>query len=126
MRRDVAQAQERRCELSHRRADLAEGQLGWSHGHLSREHPFGTMIYTNSCLHCMTVALAQSGEGLGAMWGRETAEQSFTEAAFRTLEVHELEHDRGTSITSAGRSPGAGSRTFVARYRAYPRSRPQW
>jgi hypothetical protein len=27
MRRDVAQAQERRCELGHRRADLAEGQL---------------------------------------------------------------------------------------------------
>ncbi|MCU0274803.1 MAG: hypothetical protein MUE34_16375 [Acidimicrobiales bacterium] len=41
----------------------------------------------------MTVSLAQGGEGLGAMWGRETAERMLREAGFVTVEVHELEHD---------------------------------
>jgi 2-polyprenyl-3-methyl-5-hydroxy-6-metoxy-1,4-benzoquinol methylase len=72
---------------------LAQDIKGSSHVHLNREHPFGTMIYTISCLHCMTVSLAQGGDGLGAMWGRETAERYFTEAGCRTVEVHELEHD---------------------------------
>jgi 2-polyprenyl-3-methyl-5-hydroxy-6-metoxy-1,4-benzoquinol methylase len=72
---------------------LAQDIKGSSHVHLNPEHPFGTMIYTISCMHCMTVSLAQGGEGLGAMWGRETAERYFTEAGFRTVEVHELEHD---------------------------------
>ena len=34
-------------------------------------HPIGTLLYTISCMHCMTVSLAQGGEGLGAMWGEE-------------------------------------------------------
>jgi SAM-dependent methyltransferase len=72
---------------------LAQDIKGSSHVHLNREHPFGAMIYTISCMHCMTVSLAQGGEGLGAMWGRETAERYFAEAGFRTVEVHELEHD---------------------------------
>jgi hypothetical protein len=44
-------------------------------------------------MHCMTVSLAQGGDGLGAMWGRETAERFFVEAGFSTVEVHELSHD---------------------------------
>jgi SAM-dependent methyltransferase len=72
---------------------LAQDIKGSSHVHLNREHPFGAMIYTISCMHCMTVSLAQGGEGLGAMWGRETAEHYFADAGFRTVEVHELEHD---------------------------------
>ena len=35
------------------------------------EHPLGPLLYTISCMHCMTVSLAQGGEGLGAMWGEE-------------------------------------------------------
>ena len=31
------------------------------------DHPLGTLLYTISCMHCMTVSLAQNGEGLGAM-----------------------------------------------------------
>jgi winged helix-turn-helix protein/methyltransferase family protein len=36
--------------------------------HNNINHPVGTFLYTASCLHCMTVSLAQNGEGLGAMW----------------------------------------------------------
>jgi SAM-dependent methyltransferase len=72
---------------------LAQDIKGSSHLHLNREHPFGTLLYTISCMHCMTVSLAQGGEGLGAMWGREMAERYFREAGFRSVEVHELSHD---------------------------------
>ena len=72
---------------------LAQDIKGSSHVHLNREHPVGTLLYTISCLHCMTVSLAQNGEGLGAMWGREKAEELMREAGFRSIEVHELPHD---------------------------------
>ena len=72
---------------------LAQDIKGSSHVHLNREHPVGTLLYTISCMHCMTVSLAQDGEGLGAMWGREQAEELMREAGFRSIEVHELPHD---------------------------------
>jgi ubiquinone/menaquinone biosynthesis C-methylase UbiE len=72
---------------------LAQDIKGSSHHHGDRDHPLGTLLYTVSCMHCMTVSLAQNGEGLGAMWGRETAERYFHDAGFSTVEVHELEHD---------------------------------
>jgi SAM-dependent methyltransferase len=72
---------------------LAQDIKGSSHVHLNREHPVGTLLYTISCMHCMTVSLAQNGEGLGAMWGREKAEELMHEAGFGSIEVHELPHD---------------------------------
>ena len=72
---------------------LAQDIKGSSHVQLNREHPVGTLLYTISCMHCMTVSLAQNGEGLGAMWGREKAEELMREAGFRSIEVHELPHD---------------------------------
>ncbi|WP_420349052.1 class I SAM-dependent methyltransferase [Pelagibius sp.] len=72
---------------------LAQDIKGSSHHHLDRDHPLGPMLYTVSCMHCMTVSLAQGGEGLGAMWGRETAERYFAEAGFGAVETHELDHD---------------------------------
>jgi SAM-dependent methyltransferase len=59
----------------------------------NREHPVGTLLYTISCMHCMTVSLAQGGDGLGAMWGKEMAAQYFQEAGFHSVAVHELAHD---------------------------------
>lgn len=56
-------------------------------------HPIGTFLYTVSCLHCMTVSLAQGGEGLGAMWGEEKTREYLSRAGFRTVEKHELAHD---------------------------------
>jgi SAM-dependent methyltransferase len=72
---------------------LAQDIKSSSHVHLNREHPVGTLLYTISCMHCMTVSLAQNGEGLGAMWGREKAEELMRAAGFRSIEVHELPHD---------------------------------
>lgn len=72
---------------------LAQDIKGSSHHHTDREHPIGPLLYTISCMHCMTVSLAQNGEGLGAMWGREKALEYFKAAGFRAIDVHELEHD---------------------------------
>ena len=66
---------------------------GHSHHHLDVDLPLGTFMYAVSCMHCMTVSLAQGGEGLGAMWGVETAEELLREAGFATFEQHRLEHD---------------------------------
>ncbi len=55
--------------------------------------PIAPFVYTISCLHCMTVSLAQGGAGLGAAWGRELAESMFAEAGFGAVEVNTLEHD---------------------------------
>jgi 2-polyprenyl-3-methyl-5-hydroxy-6-metoxy-1,4-benzoquinol methylase len=64
-----------------------------SHVHGNADHPMGTYLYTISCMHCMTVSLAQGGMGLGAVWGRETAERMLAEAGFGEVVVNELEHD---------------------------------
>jgi 2-polyprenyl-3-methyl-5-hydroxy-6-metoxy-1,4-benzoquinol methylase len=56
-------------------------------------HPVGTFLYTISCLHCMTVSLAQGGIGLGAMWGKEKAVEMLNEAGFMQVEVKTLPHD---------------------------------
>jgi ubiquinone/menaquinone biosynthesis C-methylase UbiE len=56
-------------------------------------HPIGTFLYTISCMHCMTVSLAQGGEGLGAMWGEEKTREYLQRAGFRSMEKHELAHD---------------------------------
>lgn len=61
------------------------------HGDL--DHPIGPLLYTISCLHCMTVSLARGGAGLGAMWGRERATALFEAAGFGDVEVHTLDHD---------------------------------
>lgn len=72
---------------------LAQDIKGSSHVHLDIDHPIGPLLYTLSCMHCMTVSLAQGGQGLGAMWGREQALALFHESGFGDVEVHELDHD---------------------------------
>lgn len=57
------------------------------------DHPIGPFLYTISTMHCMTVSLAQGGEGLGAMWGEEKAREYLAEAGFRSIETHRLDHD---------------------------------
>jgi ubiquinone/menaquinone biosynthesis C-methylase UbiE len=57
------------------------------------DHPLGPALYTVSCMHCMTVSLAQNGEGLGAMWGEEKTREYLAQAGFGTVEKHELAHD---------------------------------
>jgi ubiquinone/menaquinone biosynthesis C-methylase UbiE len=66
---------------------------GSSHVHNNIDHPMGPLLYTVSCMHCMTVSLAYGGAGLGAMWGREKALAMLAEAGFTQTEVHNLAHD---------------------------------
>jgi 2-polyprenyl-3-methyl-5-hydroxy-6-metoxy-1,4-benzoquinol methylase len=57
------------------------------------EHPVAPLLYTISCLHCMTVSLAYGGMGLGAMWGQEKALQLLHDAGFTQIEIKQLAHD---------------------------------
>jgi ubiquinone/menaquinone biosynthesis C-methylase UbiE len=56
-------------------------------------HPIGTFLYTISCMHCMTVSLAQDGEGLGAMWGEIKTKEYLRKAGFNLVETNKLAHD---------------------------------
>jgi 2-polyprenyl-3-methyl-5-hydroxy-6-metoxy-1,4-benzoquinol methylase len=66
---------------------------GSSHVHKDIDHPGGTFLYTASCMHCMTVSLAQGGEGLGAMWGEEKTREYLQKAGFGSIATHRLAHD---------------------------------
>jgi 2-polyprenyl-3-methyl-5-hydroxy-6-metoxy-1,4-benzoquinol methylase len=72
---------------------LMQDIKGSSHIFNNIGHPIGTFLYTVSCMHCMTVSLAQGGEGLGAMWGEEKTREYLGRAGFRTVDKHELAHD---------------------------------
>jgi SAM-dependent methyltransferase len=72
---------------------LMQDIYGTSHVHEDVGNELGTFLYTISCLHCMTVSLAQGGEGLGAMWGDERARALLAEAGFGAVELHRLDHD---------------------------------
>ncbi len=64
-----------------------------AHHHKNIDHPIGPLLYTISCMHCMTVSLAQGGDGLGAMWGHELAQELLAKAGFKHIEIHRLDHD---------------------------------
>ncbi len=66
---------------------------GSSHVHQNLGHPMGPLLYTISTMHCMTVSLAQGGEGLGAMWGEETTHDYLKQAGFCSVTPNYLEHD---------------------------------
>jgi ubiquinone/menaquinone biosynthesis C-methylase UbiE len=72
---------------------LMQDIKGSSHVHKNIDHPIGTFLYTVSCCHCMTVSLAQGGEGLGAMWGVEKTHEYLQRAGFGSIETRELAHD---------------------------------
>lgn len=63
------------------------------HVHRNADHPIGALLYTVSCMHCMTVSLAQDGMGLGTCWGEETALEMLADAGFDDVTVHRLAHD---------------------------------
>jgi 2-polyprenyl-3-methyl-5-hydroxy-6-metoxy-1,4-benzoquinol methylase len=72
---------------------LMQDISGTSHVDKDIDHPIGTFLYAISCMHCMTVSLAQGGEGVGAMWGEETTRQYLQRAGFRSITTHRLAHD---------------------------------
>ena len=72
---------------------LMQDIAGTSHLEHDAKHPLAPFLYTVSCMHCMTVSLAQGGRGLGAMWGRETASRMLVAAGFAKPDVATLPHD---------------------------------
>jgi SAM-dependent methyltransferase len=72
---------------------LMQDIQGSSYVHENMDHPGGPLLYMMSCMHCMTVSLAQGGDGLGAMWGEQKARELLAEAGFTSVDVHLLEHD---------------------------------
>jgi hypothetical protein len=57
------------------------------------DHPLGPFLYTVSCMHCMTVSLADGGMGLGAMWGEQTARKMLSDAGFASIEAVRVDGD---------------------------------
>jgi 2-polyprenyl-3-methyl-5-hydroxy-6-metoxy-1,4-benzoquinol methylase len=76
---------------------LMQDIAGSSHLHNNLDHPLGPFMYTVSTMHCMTVSIAQGGEGLGAMWGEEKAKEMLKEAGLGEVEVERLPHDIANS-----------------------------
>ncbi|MDQ1593074.1 MAG: hypothetical protein QOG71_3701 [Pyrinomonadaceae bacterium] len=72
---------------------LMQDIAGSSHVHENMGHPVAPFGYTISCMHCMTVSLAQGGDGLGAMWGEEKAQEMLKAAGFTRIELKKLPHD---------------------------------
>ncbi len=73
---------------------LMQDISGTSHLEKDINHPIGTFLYTISCMHCMTVSLAQKdGEGLGAMWGEEKTKEYLNNAGFSNVVTKKLSHD---------------------------------
>lgn len=57
------------------------------------DFPMASFLYAISCAHCTPVSLGQGGEGLGTMWGWETAEAMLRDAGFAAVARHVLPHD---------------------------------
>jgi 2-polyprenyl-3-methyl-5-hydroxy-6-metoxy-1,4-benzoquinol methylase len=72
---------------------LMQDIRGSSHVRNNIGHPVGTFLYTTSTMHCMTVSLAQGGEGVGAMWGEEKTRDYLQQAGFRSIDTKQLPHD---------------------------------
>ncbi len=64
-----------------------------SHVEKNMDHPIGPFLYAISTMHCMTVSLAQGGEGLGTVWGEELAVKMLKDAGFADVNVTTLDHD---------------------------------
>ncbi|WP_033825247.1 class I SAM-dependent methyltransferase [Kitasatospora sp. MBT63] len=57
------------------------------------DHPLGPALYTFSVFYCMSVSLSEGGEGLGTVWGEQTARRMLAEAGFGRVEAERVEGD---------------------------------
>jgi SAM-dependent methyltransferase len=55
--------------------------------------PWASLLYAMSTFHCMSVSLGQGGDGLGTVWGVQTAQRMLRDAGFTEVVLHELEED---------------------------------
>jgi 2-polyprenyl-3-methyl-5-hydroxy-6-metoxy-1,4-benzoquinol methylase len=56
-------------------------------------HPLCPALYTFSVFYCMSVSLGEGGEGLGTVWGEQTARRMLAEAGFGSIETRRVEGD---------------------------------
>lgn len=82
-----------RRALKHGGTFLMQDIASSSHVEKNEFTKMAPLMYTISCMHCMTVSLAQGGEGLGAMWGREKAQDMLRDAGFSSVTIKNLDHD---------------------------------
>ena len=68
------------------------------------DHPMGPFGYTISCMHCMTVSLADGGMGLGTMWGEQKAQEMLTDAGFTSIEAAHVDGDIANTYFIATRN----------------------
>jgi len=57
------------------------------------DHPMGALYYATSTVHCMSVSLGQGGDGLGTMWGEQTARRMLAETGLAVEDVARVEGD---------------------------------
>ncbi|RKE20072.1 methyltransferase domain-containing protein [Streptomyces sp. TLI_171] len=56
-------------------------------------HPLCPALYAFSVFYCMSVSLSEGGEGLGTVWGEQTARRMLTEAGFGRIDTRRVEGD---------------------------------
>ncbi|MBE9563859.1 MAG: class I SAM-dependent methyltransferase [Proteobacteria bacterium] len=66
---------------------------GSAHLENNMDFPMASLLYTISCTHCTPISIGQGGEGLGTMWGWETAQTMLENAGLTSIERHVLPHD---------------------------------
>jgi 2-polyprenyl-3-methyl-5-hydroxy-6-metoxy-1,4-benzoquinol methylase len=93
---------------------LMQDIAGSSHLENNYDHPLAPLLYTISCMHCMTVSLAAGGEGLGTMWGEEKALEMLAEAGFGSVDVERLEGDIQNNYYVARPAPECSEKSHVA------------
>jgi SAM-dependent methyltransferase len=87
-----------RAALAAVRRILAQGGVFlWSEADASDDladnlNPVGRSLYGASTMHCMTVSLADGGEGLGVVVGEQTARRLAAEAGFSSFEKLAIEN----------------------------------
>lgn len=57
------------------------------------DFPMASLFYAISLCHCTPISIGQGGQGIGTMWGWETAQAMLHEAGFDKVERHVLPHD---------------------------------
>jgi 2-polyprenyl-3-methyl-5-hydroxy-6-metoxy-1,4-benzoquinol methylase len=72
---------------------LMQDIAGSAHLENNMDMPMAAYLYAVSVVHCMPISLGQGGDGLGTMWGWETAQEMLNRAGFASVNKHVLEHD---------------------------------
>jgi 2-polyprenyl-3-methyl-5-hydroxy-6-metoxy-1,4-benzoquinol methylase len=57
------------------------------------DFPMASLLYAISLTHCTPISIGQGGDGLGTMWGWETAQALLEQAGFAWVERRLLAHD---------------------------------